>query len=119
MLLLCSRCGKVVILNVYQCCVIFVCFLGCVLGVFNSPVATTTHGLLGLSPSLRLRFTIYRRTPASFVYLCHHPWSYFTQLLTRTRFFGPCLCSYIFVLCLAFRVHVAALQVTWRKQHRS
>jgi len=43
MILLCSRCGKVVILNVfydkYQCCVIFACFLICVLGVFNSPVA--------------------------------------------------------------------------------
>jgi len=59
MLLLCSRCGKVVILNVfnrYQCCVIFACFLSCVLGVCDSQVATPGHGLFELSPSLRLRF---------------------------------------------------------------
>jgi len=31
----------------------FCLFLCCFLGVFNSPVA---HGLLGLNPSLRLRF---------------------------------------------------------------
>ena len=42
-------------LRQYQCCAIFACFLGCVL-VFNSPVATPAHGLLGLRPSFRLRF---------------------------------------------------------------
>jgi len=31
-------------------------FLSCALGVFNNPPATPSHGLLGLSPSLRLRF---------------------------------------------------------------
>ena len=36
----------------YQCCVICACFLRCILG----PVATPAHGLLRLSPSLRLRF---------------------------------------------------------------
>jgi len=41
----------------------FCLFLSCVLGVFNSPVATPAHELLGLSPSLRLRY-IYRRTRA-------------------------------------------------------
>jgi len=40
----------------YQCCVIFACFLSCVLGIFKSPVATPAYGLLGPSPSLRLRF---------------------------------------------------------------
>ena len=56
MLLLCSRCGKVVILDRYPCCVVFARFLSCVLGVFNGPVATPAHGLLGLGRSLRLRF---------------------------------------------------------------
>jgi len=43
MLLLCSRCGKVVILNVFTTginAVSFCLFLSCVLCVFNSPVAT-------------------------------------------------------------------------------
>jgi len=40
----------------YQCCVIFACFLSCVHGVFNSPVATLAYGLLVIRPSLRLRF---------------------------------------------------------------
>ena len=43
---------------------------------------------------------------ACFVCLCHHPRSPFTNL-TRALFFGPCHCSYIFIPCLAFRVHVA------------
>ena len=33
--------------------------------------------------------------------------SHFTKLLTRALFFVPCHCSYIFVLCPAFYVHVA------------
>ena len=36
-------------------CLIY-CFLSCVLGVFNSPVATPAYGLLGLRLSFRLRF---------------------------------------------------------------
>ena len=55
MLPLCSRCGKVVILNVFKTGIIAL-FSSCVLGVFKSLVATPAHGLLGLSPSLRLRF---------------------------------------------------------------
>jgi len=50
---------KVVILNVFKIGINVVSFLpvflSCVLGVFNSPVATPTHGLLGLNPSLRLQ----------------------------------------------------------------
>ena len=34
----------------------FAYFLGCVHGVFNSPVATPAYGLLGLRPSFRLQF---------------------------------------------------------------
>jgi len=77
----------------YQCCVIFACFLSCVL-VFNSPVATPAHGLLELSPIHGLRF-IGERELACFVYLCHHPRSHFTTLLTRALFHGPFHCSYI------------------------
>jgi len=39
--------------------------------------------------------------------LGHHPRSHFTKLLSRALFFGPCHCSYLFVPCLALRVHVA------------
>jgi len=42
-LLLCSRCGNIVILIVFKTginAVIFACFLSAVLGVFNSPVRT-------------------------------------------------------------------------------
>ena len=46
------------------------------------------------------------RKLAYFVCLFHHPSSHFTKLLARALFFGPCHCSYIFVPCLAFRVHV-------------
>jgi len=53
MLLLCSRCGKVVILNVYKTGINTVSFsqfiLSCVLRVFNSAVATSAQRLLGLS----------------------------------------------------------------------
>jgi len=33
--------------------------------------------------------------------------SHFTKLLTRALFFVPCHCSYIFVSCPGFHVHVA------------
>ena len=52
-------------------------------------------------------YDLYLRTRACFVYLYHHPRSHFTKLFTWALFFGPCHCSYIFVPCLAFRVHVA------------
>jgi len=44
---------------------------------------------------------------ACFAYLCHHPRSHFTKLLTRDLFIEPCQCSHVYVPCLAFRVHVA------------
>jgi len=66
----------------------------------NSPVATPAHGLLRLSPSLRLRFI-----PENATLLCI--FAHFPRLLTRALFFGPCHCSYVFVLCLASRIHVA------------
>jgi len=107
MILLCARCGKVVCLRKYQCCVIFACFA--VFLFFNSPVATPAHGLLGpefAQPESSITSYIGECELVCFVYLCHHPRSHFTKLLTRDLFFGPCHCSYIFVLHLAFGVHV-------------
>jgi len=101
-----------VILNVfkerYQCCVIFACFLCCVLGVFN-PGAISVHGLLGLSRSLRLTCMLCIFVPPPTL-------SHFRKLLTRDRFFGLCHCSYIWVPCLPFCV---MLQMTWIKQYVS
>ena len=60
MLLLCSRCGNVVILNELRLVSIlchFSLFLSCV-GVFNSAVRTLAHGLLTHTPNLRLRFIL-------------------------------------------------------------
>jgi len=99
MLLLCSRCGKVVILNVFRTgmnAVLFLPLLSCVLRYTGSSGLTRVFD-----------YDLYRRTWACFVYLCHHPRSHFTKLLTRALFFGPYHCSYVFVPCLAFRVHVA------------
>ena len=54
------KCGKVLILNVFETGINAVSFLPvflcCVLSVFCSPVATPAHDPLGLSPSFRLRF---------------------------------------------------------------
>jgi len=46
-----------------------VCFSSCVLVVFNSPVATPAHGLLGLSSILRLRF-ILENSSLLALYIC-------------------------------------------------
>ena len=61
------------------------------------------HGLPG---SARV-FDYDWRTRAFVALFCHHPRSHFAKLLTRALFIGPRHCSYIFVPCLAFRVHVA------------
>jgi len=74
MLRLCSRCRKVVILNLFKTGITAVSFLPvflcCALGVqFNSPVATPAHGL---SPSLRLRFISKKRKLALYVCAATH-----------------------------------------------
>ena len=54
MLLLCPRCGRVLILNVFKTGINAVSFLPVVYAVFrffNSPVVTPAHGLLGLNLS--------------------------------------------------------------------
>jgi len=43
---------------------------------------------------------------ALFIFATTHV-PHFTKLLTRALFFGPFQCSYKFIPCLAFRVHVA------------
>jgi len=74
MLLLCSRGGNVVILNVLRQVSIlcyFCLFLSCVLGVFKSLVPTPAHGLLGHIPSFRLRFTLEKASLRhSSLYIC-------------------------------------------------
>jgi len=61
-------------------------FLSYVHGVFNSPVATPHAGCSGLA---EFSVTIYigERELVCFVFLCRHPWSHFTTLLTRALFF--------------------------------
>jgi len=81
-------------------------FLSCVLGVFNSPVATPAYRLLGLHPSFRLRF-ISENASLHDLYVfstIHGP--------TSLSFYpGPFHLAlslfYIFVPYLAFHVHVA------------
>jgi len=61
MLPLCSRCGKVVILNVFKTGINTVLFLPVFKlcsWCFNSSVPTAAHGFLGHGPSLRLRFIL-------------------------------------------------------------
>ena len=93
----------------YQCCVIFACSFCAELLVFLFSTAQWQLRHTGSSGwAWVFDYDSYRRTQACFVYLCHHPRSHSTKLLTRALFIGPCHCSYIFVLCLAFRVHVAS-----------
>jgi len=95
----------------------FCLFLSCVLGVFNSPVATPAHGLLGLSSSRRLRFASEKASLlALYIYLCHHPLSHFTKLLI-----GLSSSGLVTVHILSFHVWPFAfkLQVTRIKQYRS
>jgi len=111
MLLLCSRCGKVVILNVFKTSVKPASFLLVFYAVFS--VFLVAHWQLQHTVSSGLAessIAIYTGEPklACFVYLYHHSRSHFTNLLTRTLFFGPCHCSYYFGQCLAFRVHVSS-----------
>ena len=115
MILLRSRWRRVVILNVPKTGINAVSFLP----VFLSCVMVflTTQWLLrhtGCSGFARVfDYDLYRRTQACFVCLFHQPRSHFTKLLTRALFFGPCHCSYIFVPCLAFRVHVTGDLGLW------
>ena len=84
----------------------FCLFLSCVLGVFNTRQWRLRHaGSLGLARVFD--YDLYRRMRACFVYLCHHPRSRSTKLLTQALFFGPCRLSLFIYLRLAIRVHVA------------
>jgi len=97
---------KIVILNVLKAGINAVSFLllwSCVLGVFNSPAATSANEHLGV-----FDHDLYWRTRVCFIYLCQYPRSHFTKLLTRALFSGYRHCLYIFVPRQAFRVHVAS-----------
>ena len=77
----------------------FFLFLRCVLVVFNSPVLTLAHRLLGHSPSLRLWFILENASLlACFIYLCHHPPSHFTNLLTGALFIVALVTVHVFWL---------------------
>ena len=102
-----SRCGKVVIwmcLRLVSILWHFCLFFKMCAWCFQQP-----SGNSGTRAYLEFSITIYigERELTCFAYLCHHPRSHFTKLLTRALFFVPCHCSYIFVPCLAFCVHVA------------
>jgi len=75
----------------------FACFLSCVLGVFNSLVATPTHGgALGFARVFD--YHLHQRTRAcSLSVFVPPPRSHFTKLFTRPLFFGPSHCS-----CISF-----------------
>jgi len=93
MLLLCSRCGKVLILNVFKTGFNAVSFLPvfklCYWCFQQSSGGFSTRAPR-LSPSLRLglQFILEKASLLCFVYLCHHPRSYFTKLLTQAFLLG-------------------------------
>jgi len=98
------KCGKVVCFKKVSMLCNF-CLFCCVL-VF----LTAQWRLRHMGSARVFNCDLYRRTRACLlctVYLCHHPRSHLTKLLTRSLFFGPSHCSYIFVPCLSFGVHVA------------
>ena len=52
-------------------------------------------------------YDLYRRTRACFLCMFVPPPRVPFHQVNLGSFFGPCHCSYIFIPCLAFRVHVA------------
>jgi len=129
MLLLCSRCGNVVILNELRLVSIlchFSLFLSCV-GVFNSAVRTLAHGLLTHTPNLRLRFILEKASLLA-SYICattpgliqgraiapliHTKVTFFTMILNNSEnsirnirpFFRPLFChkSVVRILHLSY-----------------
>ena len=94
----------------------FCLFLCCVLDVFNSPVVTAEHGLLGLNLSRWLRF-ISENASKLALYICATTIG-FTSLSCQLRVFSLGL-----VTVHMFSFHVCPfafiLQVTWIKQYHS
>ena len=94
---------KVVILNVLRQ-VSMLCHFCLFFNVFSNPVATPAHGLLGLSPSLRLR-SLSENSSLLALYICattHGPTSLSWELGLFSLDLVTVRCSYIFVPCLAF-----------------
>ena len=110
MSLLFSRCGKVVILNLFKTdinVVLFFPVFQMCSWCFQEHSGDSGTQAPRTQPESSITIYISERELACYVYLCHHPRSHFNKLLTRNMLFGPCHCSYIFVPCLAFHVHVA------------
>ena len=84
-------------------CLIFMLCIRC----FQQPSGDSGTRAPRAYPESSITIYIGEREHACFVYLYHHPQAHFTKLLTRALFFGACHCSYIFVPCLAFRIHFA------------
>ena len=92
----------------YQCCVIFACFFYAVLLVFSTAQWQLRHtGYSGWA--WVFDYDSYRRTRACLLCIfMPPPTAHSTKLLTRALFIGPCHCSYKFISCQTFRVHVAS-----------
>jgi len=109
MLLLCSRCEKVVILNVFEKGINAVLFLPVFQAVYL--VFLTAQWRRWHTGAARVfNYDSCLRTRACLFCIFVPPTkgrSHFTKLLTRALFFVPCQFSYIFVSCPAFHVHVA------------
>jgi len=108
MLLTCSRCGKVVILNVFEIGISAVPFLPAFKAVFLALI-TVQWRLPHTGIARVFDYDLHQRTRACLIHTFVKPTTVplHFRLLTRALFFGPCHCSYISVTCLGFRVHVA------------
>jgi len=99
----CYFCGIVVILIVFKTGINTVSFLACflsgVLGVFNSPVPTPAHGILGLGIARVFICDLYWRTRACLLCIFLPPSTvpvHFTKLLTRALFVVGLVTVHIF-----------------------
>jgi len=94
----------------YKCCVIFACFFKLCSWCFKQPNVDSGTRATRFSPRawVWLRF-IWENASMLAWYICATTYerSHFTKLLIRVILFMPYHCLYIFVPCLAFRVHVA------------
>ena len=86
----------------------FACFFALSYWCFQQPSGNSGTRAPRAEPESSITIHIGEREHACFVYLCHHPLSHSTKLLSRALFIGPCHCSYKFISCQTFRIHVAS-----------
>ena len=98
----------------YQCCVIFAFFLSCVLGVFNSPVATPAHGLLPESS-----ITIYIGERQLALYICATTTVPLHQVVNSASFLWTLSVATVHIFAFHVWPFAFMLQVTWIKQYCS